>query len=83
MHDQSAKYFPIMERFFASKLSAKEFSEQSGIKVTTLDYWKKRCKAKDKNFGQGSGIISDYAEGLITPVFTAYLWHCVARKISG
>ncbi len=58
MRDQSAQYFPIMERFYASKLSVKAFSEQSGIKVTTLDYWKKRYRDKNKTSVKGFAALT-------------------------
>ena len=58
MRDKSERYFPIIEKFLNSNLSAQVFSEQNGLKKTTLDYWKKRYREKNKPGGQGFAAVS-------------------------
>ena len=53
MRNLSEKYFPIVERFHSSNLTTKIFSERSGIKKSTLEYWKKKYRDKEKSKGKG------------------------------
>ncbi len=54
MRDLSEKYFPVIEQFLSSGLSATSFSKQHAIGIHTLNYWKKRYsdhgKVQQKGF---------------------------------
>lgn len=58
MLNSSEKYFPIVERLLVSGLSAKAFSEQTGINTHTLSYWKKRYRNQDKPKAKGFATLS-------------------------
>ena len=54
MRNLEEKYFPIIEKFMSSGLTAKAFGERNRINKNTLVYWKKRycdqSKADQKGF---------------------------------
>ncbi|MEO6166589.1 MAG: hypothetical protein ABIO46_04455 [Chitinophagales bacterium] len=74
MRNLQEKYFPVIEEWLDSGLSAKAFSEQNGINKNTLSYWKKRYsdqnKVQHKGFAslsvtdiQAKQISIEYADG--------------------
>jgi transposase-like protein len=48
MRDLSKKYFALIEKQQSSNLTMKAFSEQNGINVKTLYYWKKKYRNTQK-----------------------------------
>mgnify|MGYP003416609661 FL=1 len=74
MRTSQEKYFPIIEKFMSSGLTAKAFSERNRINKNTLSYWKKRyrdqSKVQQKGFTalsitqiQSKQISIEYADG--------------------
>lgn len=68
MRDSSQKYFPIVERYLVSGLSAKAFGEQNGIHSHTLGYWKKRYldQNKEQEKGFASVLVADIGANQIS-----------------
>lgn len=58
MRDLSERYFPVVEQFLSSGLSATSFSKKYGIKIHTLIYWKKRYNDQDKDQQKGFAALS-------------------------
>jgi hypothetical protein len=73
MRNLSEKYFPVIESYYSSGLSAKQFCLEHHLKECTFYYWKKKQRDKNKTSLKGFApllIEEKKSEGAVSICYT-------------